>query len=156
QRGADRRSGVLPRGLDRLPRPRRHGGVDAPARAVAAVPAFRGARRGSARAVPGIDPHAAEPRGDVHDCRRRRTSMTETEKRNLERVKVWEKTWNEDVMRMVDEVYAEDCEVRNMISGFLVRGREQFREVERAIQTHSPDRRMRVTRTIAQGDVVAL
>ena len=82
--------------------------------------------------------------------------MTETEKRNLDRVKLWEKTWNEDVMRMVDELYAKDCEVRNMITGFVVRGREAFREVERAIETHSPDRRMRVYRTIANGDVVAL
>ena len=62
--------------------------------------------------------------------------MTETEKRNLDRVKLWEKTWNEDVMRMVDELYAEDCEVRNMITGFVVHGRENFREVERAIEKH--------------------
>ncbi len=82
--------------------------------------------------------------------------MTETEKRNLERLKLWETTWNEDVMRMVDELYAEDCEVRNMITGFVVRGRESFREVERAIERHSPDRRMRVYRAIASGDVVAL
>jgi hypothetical protein len=82
--------------------------------------------------------------------------VTDKEKRNLERVKLWEKTWNEDVMRMVDELYAEDCEVRNMITGFVVRGREPFREVERAIEAHSPDRRMRVYRAIASGDVVAL
>ena len=82
--------------------------------------------------------------------------MTETEKRNLDRVKLWEQTWNEDVMRMVDELYAEDCEVRNMITGFVVRGRENFREVERAIEKHSPDRRMRVCRAIASGDVVAI
>ncbi len=82
--------------------------------------------------------------------------MNDNEKRNLERVKLWEKTWNEDVMRMVDELYAADCEVRNMITGFVVRGREPFREVERAIQTHAPDRRMRVTRAIASGNVVAL
>ncbi|MGH7898297.1 MAG: nuclear transport factor 2 family protein [Candidatus Binatia bacterium] len=82
--------------------------------------------------------------------------MTPTENRNLERVKLWEKTWNEDVMRMVDELYAADCEVRNMITGFVVRGRDNFREVERAIQAHSPDRRMRVYRTVASGDVVAI
>jgi len=82
--------------------------------------------------------------------------MTDKEKRNLERVKLWEQTWNEDVMRMVDELYAADCEVRNMITGFGVRGREPFREVERAIETHSPDRRMRVYRAIASGDVVAI
>jgi hypothetical protein len=82
--------------------------------------------------------------------------MTPTEKRNLDRVKLWEQTWNEDVMRMVDELYAEDCEVRNMITGFVVKGREAFREVEKAIQQFAPDRRMRVYRAIASGDVVAL
>lgn len=82
--------------------------------------------------------------------------MTEREKRNLERVKLWEKTWNEDVERMVDEVYAEDCEVRNMLTGFVVRGRAAFHEVERAIQAHTPGRRMKITKTVASGDTVAL
>ena len=82
--------------------------------------------------------------------------MTPMEKRNLDRVKLWEQTWNEDVMRMVDELYAEDCEVRNMITGFVVKGRENFRQIERAIQEHAPDRRMRVYRTVASGNVVAL
>ena len=82
--------------------------------------------------------------------------MTPTEKRNLDRVKLWEETWNGDVMRMVDELYAEDCEVRNMITGFVVKGREAFREIEKQIQQFAPDRRMRVYRTVACGDVVAL
>ena len=82
--------------------------------------------------------------------------MTPMEKRNLDRVKLWEQTWNGDVMRMVDELYAEDCEVRNMITGFVVKGREAFREIEKQIQQFAPDRRMRVYRTIASGNVVAL
>ena len=82
--------------------------------------------------------------------------MTDKEKRNLERVKLWEHTWNEDVMRMVDELYAEDCEVRNMITGFVIRGREELRQVEKAIEQFAPDRRMRIYRTVASGDVVAL
>ena len=82
--------------------------------------------------------------------------MTDEEKRNLERVKLWEQTWNEDVMRMVDELYAESCEVRSMLTGFVAHGREGLREVEKAIQQFAPDRRMRVYRTIASGDVVAL
>ena len=82
--------------------------------------------------------------------------MTPMEKRNLDRVKLWEQTWNEDVMRMVDELYAADCEVRNMITGFVVKGREAFREVEKAIQQFAPDRRMHVYRTVASGNVVAL
>ena len=82
--------------------------------------------------------------------------MTPMERRNLDRVKLWEQTWNEDVMRMVDELYAEDCEVRNMVTGFVVKGRENFREIEKAIEQFAPDRRMRVYRTIASGNVVAL
>ena len=57
---------------------------------------------------------------------------------------------------MVDEVYAEDCEVRNMFTGFVVRGREAFRAVEREIEAQAPDRRMVVTRRVALGNVVAL
>ena len=82
--------------------------------------------------------------------------MTETEKRNLERVKLWEETWNGDVMRMVDELYAEKCEVRSMLYDFVIRGREELRQVEKAIQQFAPDRRMRIYRTVASGDVVAL
>jgi nuclear transport factor 2 (NTF2) superfamily protein len=82
--------------------------------------------------------------------------MTEGEKRNLQRVKLWEETWNTDVERMVNELYAVDCEVRNMITGFVIRGREELRAVERAIAKQAPERRMRVYRAIASGDVVAV
>ena len=82
--------------------------------------------------------------------------MTDKEKRNLERVKLWEQTWNEDVMRMVDELYAENCEVRSMMYDFVIRGREELRQIEKMIQQFAPDRRMRIYRTVASGDVVAL
>jgi hypothetical protein len=82
--------------------------------------------------------------------------VTAAEKRNLERVKLWEEAWNEDVARLVDEFYAEDCEVRNMLTGAVVRGREGLREFEQAIRAQTPDRRWRVRRAIISGDVVAL
>ena len=82
--------------------------------------------------------------------------MTDKEKRNLERVKLWEETWNGDVMRMVDELYAENCEVRSMFYDFVIRGREELRQVEKMIQQFARDRRMRIYRTVASGDVVAL
>ncbi|WP_424102107.1 hypothetical protein [Moorena producens] len=43
--------------------------------------------------------------------------MTNVEKRNMERVKHWEWAWNNDAMRMVDECYAEDCKVYDMLGG---------------------------------------
>ena len=82
--------------------------------------------------------------------------MTSEEQRNLERVALWEQTWNEDVVRMVEEVYAEDCEVRNMCTGYVVRGREAFRALELEIEKKAPGRKMVVKRTVASGNVVAL
>ena len=43
-----------------------------------------------------------------------------------------------------------------MITNFVVKGRENFREIEKSIQQFAPDRRMRVYRAIASGNVVAL
>ena len=82
--------------------------------------------------------------------------MTSEEQRNLEQVALWEKTYNEDVERMVDEVYAEDCEVRNMFTGDVVRGREAFLALEREIEKQGPGRKVVVKRTVASGNVVAL
>ena len=44
--------------------------------------------------------------------------MNEVEKRNVERVKFWAWTWNNAVDRMVDECYAQNCEVVNMMTGY--------------------------------------
>ena len=49
--------------------------------------------------------------------------MGAREERNLERARHWEWTWNNDVMRMVDECYAEDCEVTDMLRGRTFHGR---------------------------------
>ena len=82
--------------------------------------------------------------------------MTSEEQRNLERVALWAQTYNEDVERMVNEVYAEDCEVQNMSTGHVVRGREEFLALEREIEKQSPGRKVIVKRTVAAGNVVAL
>lgn len=82
--------------------------------------------------------------------------MTEQERRNLEAVKRWEETYNFDVEKMVDEVYAADCEVVNMFAGAAFRGRDQLREIERQISAAMPERKLRVVKAVASGDTVAL
>jgi len=82
--------------------------------------------------------------------------MGATEERNLERSKHWEWTWNNDVMRMVDECYALDCEVRDMIRGLAFHGREALREVEKQIMAADATRRMAITKMVASGDTVAI
>ena len=82
--------------------------------------------------------------------------MTPTEERNLERARHWEWTWNNDVMRMVDECYAPDCEVSDMVRGRTFHGREELRAVEEQMMAIDSSRRMRGTRMIASGDAVAI
>ena len=82
--------------------------------------------------------------------------MSAVEQRNLENVRHWVWTWNNDVMRMVDECYAEDCEVSDMLRGRTFHGREELRAVEKQMMAVDPTRRMEVTRMVACGDVVAI
>jgi len=82
--------------------------------------------------------------------------MTDIEKRNMERVKLWERTWNTEVDRMVDECYAEDCEVISMLNEKTMRGREALRAIEHAILKFDPKRHMEVTRMVASDDTVAV
>jgi hypothetical protein len=81
--------------------------------------------------------------------------MTKTEERNLAQLARWEKTYNEDVDAMCDELYAENCEVTAMLTGATFRGREALRALEHQISAARPDRRLHVVRAIASGDVVA-
>ena len=81
--------------------------------------------------------------------------MTDVERRNIERVKHWEQTWNNPVDRMIDECYAEDCEVINMLTGYTMRGREALRAIEHAMLAFDGTRRMEITRILASGDTVA-
>ena len=82
--------------------------------------------------------------------------MTEKEKQNVERVKFWEWAWNNAVDRMVDECYAPDCTVVNMMTGYTMRGREELRAIEHAMSSFDGTRRMEITNIVASGDVVAI
>jgi hypothetical protein len=82
--------------------------------------------------------------------------MTEQERRNLEAVKRWEQTYNDAIEKMVDEVYAPNCEVVDMLRGVTLRGREELRALERRICEMAPTRRLRVVKAVASGDTVAL
>lgn len=81
---------------------------------------------------------------------------TERERRNIELTKRWERAWNEDPDRMVDECYAPDCVVSNMFSGHDMHGREELRVIERAIKAFDGTRHMIITNMVASGDVVAV
>jgi hypothetical protein len=82
--------------------------------------------------------------------------MTEIERRNIERVKFWEQSWNSAVDRMVDESYAENCEVINMLTGYAMNGREALRKIEHAMLAFDATRRMEITRMVASGNTVAV
>jgi|SRR5215469_2345764 len=82
--------------------------------------------------------------------------MNEIEQRNVERVRFWQQTWNTEVDRMVDECYAENCEVINMLTGYTMHGREELRKIEHAMLAFDPARRMVIKKVIANGDTVAL
>ena len=83
-------------------------------------------------------------------------SMGEKEKRNMERVKHWEWTWNNDVMRMVDECYAEDCEVSDMFRERTFHGRAELRLIEEQMMALDASRRMEITNMVPCGDTVAI
>jgi hypothetical protein len=85
-----------------------------------------------------------------------RSSLTSTEARNLERTKHWEWTWNNAVDRMVDECYAENCEVTDMFRNRTFKGRSELREIEHQMVAADATRRMKITRMVASGDVVAI
>ena len=82
--------------------------------------------------------------------------MSSEEDKNMERVKHWEWTWNNDVMRMVDECYAEDCEVSDMLRNRTFHGREELRLIEKQMMEIDATRKMTITRMVASGDTVAV
>jgi ketosteroid isomerase-like protein len=82
--------------------------------------------------------------------------MGTVEERNTQTVERWAETWNNDVMRMVDEIYAPDCEVVDVIRDRSFTGREALRAVEQQMIGADPTRRMVITRSVAQGDTVAV
>jgi len=76
--------------------------------------------------------------------------MTAEEKQNLEVARRYEETYNTDVERFVHECYTPDCEVNDG----MIRGYEQFVQVEKNVLRAAPKRKMRVDRTYATGNVV--
>ena len=82
--------------------------------------------------------------------------MTTVEERNMERVKIWESTWNDDVMRMVDECYAEDCEATDMLRDRTYHGREELRLIEKQMMAEDVTRRLKVVNMIASGNTVVV
>ncbi len=82
--------------------------------------------------------------------------MSSIEEQNMERVRHWAWTWNNDVMRMVDECYAEDCEVTDMFRDRTMHGREELRLIEEQMMDLDASRRMEIKRMVASGDTVAV
>lgn len=83
-------------------------------------------------------------------------ALSPTEERNVERTWHWEWTWNNAVDRMVDECYAENCEVTDMFRNRTFKGRDELRVIEHQMMAADATRRMKVTQMVAQGDVVAI
>lgn len=77
--------------------------------------------------------------------------MTDTTATNLARVKDWEESFNHDIERMVNELYAPDANL-----GGTVMGPEKFLKFERRVLDAAPNRAMRVTQTHVAGDTVAV
>jgi len=86
----------------------------------------------------------------------REKTLSSVEEKNLDRVRHWEWTWNNDVMRMVDECYAEDCEVSDMLRGRTFHGRAELHLIEEQMMAMDASRKMDITRMVASGDTVAI
>lgn len=76
--------------------------------------------------------------------------MTPEEQQNLIVAKRYEELYNTDAERFVHECYTPDCEV----NGGMIRGYEQFVQIEKNVLRAAPKRKMRVDRTYATGNVV--
>jgi len=82
--------------------------------------------------------------------------MTPQEEANLEAAKLWLKLWNEAADDMVDKCYSENCVVEAMLSGHVLKGREELRALEHQMMVATPDRRMEIGRYIVSGDIVVV
>ena len=82
--------------------------------------------------------------------------MAQSEERNLEVVKRWAETYNNDVERMVSECYAENCRVSSIFGGATIEGRSRFQKLEQRVLKAAPRRKIRLKHTHATGDVVVV
>ena len=82
--------------------------------------------------------------------------MSSIEARNKGLAERWAKAWNEDAVQMVDDCYAENCEVSDMLRGRTFHGRDELRLIEEQMIAIDPTHRMAITRMVANGDTVAI
>lgn len=82
--------------------------------------------------------------------------MSSVEERNLERLKHWEWAWNNDVMRMVDECYAESCEIIDVRRNRTYYGRKEMKLLEEQVLAVDDSRNMTAVNFIASGAQVAV
>lgn len=81
--------------------------------------------------------------------------MTEEEQGNLKVAARYIELYNNDIERFVPECYTPDCEV-HVMGRSVIRGYEQFLQVERTVLRAAPKRRMRLERALAVGDTVVV
>jgi ketosteroid isomerase-like protein len=81
--------------------------------------------------------------------------MLANEQQNLATALRYLELYNHDIERFVPECYAPDFEVHTMGLG-VIRGYEQFLQVERAVLKAAPRRRMRLDHFHVAGDTVIL
>ena len=82
--------------------------------------------------------------------------MSPEEETNLAVTFRWIELWNNGVDDMIDRTYAKDCVVESMLSGHLLKGREELRALEHQMLKAAPKRRMDLKRIIAAGDVIVV
>lgn len=81
--------------------------------------------------------------------------MNTQERRNLDTAHRYIELYNNDIERFVPECYTRDCRVIASGAG-VIDGPEMFLEVERAVLTAAPNRRMRLDHEHVTGDTVTL
>ena len=84
----------------------------------------------------------------------RATPTNDAQRALLALVEHWQRTYNEDVARMILDCYAPDAHV--CFTGGEARGHEQFMRVEQAVLRGCPGRYMRIDRVLFAGDDVAI
>ena len=70
-------------------------------------------------------------------------------------VENWATYYNEDVVRMVREIYAPDCKVYPMGLG-AIEGQARLQKVEDAVLAKAPHRRLEILRTHITGDAACV
>ncbi len=81
--------------------------------------------------------------------------MNAQERRNLDTAHRYIELYNNDIERFVPECYTDDCRVIASGAG-VIEGPEMFLEVERAVLTAAPNRRMRLDHEHVTDDTVTL